>query len=144
MLQLGIPQKGDAGATELRSAPLHGDSIINHVRVEQASIRGAINAVVSDMDVSARMALLGLGIEDGTAEVHVDLTMQITPSSLADVVAKVRNGTIGSLLSFTVNQDNAQVHLPVTAVSALPGFVAGAGKQINILWPDVLTGASQF
>lgn len=153
---LGASNSPDAaGQRQIYGAPLHGDTVANHIflvssAADRPRIAGAVSMTATDIDASARFGYAGVQIVDGsgTASANVSLNLidpdtqagtpnRITLTELYDGLSEIVALVSGSQLT-----GSADLRLPVQAVlpgAALPGTAAITATWSDIADPSTLT-----
>ncbi|MBI1841839.1 MAG: hypothetical protein HYR88_13455, partial [Verrucomicrobia bacterium] len=75
---LGIAGSDDDGDGVIEGSPLHGDSIGNHVFLQNATLVGRLALNATDLNASARLGFLGLSINKGTGAAEAIVTVHLS------------------------------------------------------------------
>ncbi len=87
LLLIAADEDGDG---RIEGRPLHGDSILKHVFIRDASLEGSIALSIPDVDAQARFGPVGIEVADGTGALtaHLALSLQdpdLRPSTIGRI-----------------------------------------------------------
>ncbi|AMV38241.1 matrixin family metalloprotease [Planctomyces sp. SH-PL62] len=128
----------------LQGAPLHGDSIANHVYLladsatTPARLTGLATATATGVTAEASLGLAGVGVANGTASASATFTLllkDVAPANGRVTLAELAD-SIDTAAATATLKGQARFDLPVTARPAGLLPTAGGASIVSIDWND--------
>ncbi len=143
---------GDAAITQLRfvNGDVATDSTARHFFIEDASVSGSVDLTAADVDVSARIGFLDVGIVDGSAAATAGVTVGLKDAATGtpggrmtlDELFDHLSGNLASITTTPVIAGSANAVLPVRVEPNLFGAAHPVNPAIAVAWTDITNPAT--